>query len=217
MAIPVTTVTSPNRGVKRTSKQVSNLGPADGVTSLILIDDHGILYEVSNLGAQKYKIKGDGRVWFASAPSNPSNPEDGDFWFDGSVYSYRAGGLTFVLGGSNGASAFSATTSANLVAGQPVIAVGGGVSPANAVTAYDIVGVSAGAYSASSVATILTDGAIVTAANWTALTGSAALTIGSNYLLTDAGGLALTMGTTIVVVGQAVTTTALKVGVRVIL
>ena len=122
MAIPVTTVTSPSRGVKRTSKQVSNLGPVDGVTSLILIDDHGILYEVSNLGNQKYKIKGDGRAWFATAPTDPSNPEDGDFWFDGSVYSFRAGGLTFRLGGS-GASSFSATTSSNLVAGQPVIAV----------------------------------------------------------------------------------------------
>lgn len=217
MAQPVTTVNTPSRGVRRTSRQVSNLGPADSLTSLILIDDAGVIYEVSNLGDAKFRIRGDGRLWFGQAATNPASPVDGDFWYDGAVFKYRSGGVTFTLGSSYGLSSYTATTTATLVVGQPVVASVTGVSPANASTAYDAIGLSAAGYSAASTATILTDGAVVSSPDWTSLTGSPDLTIGLNYLVTNAGGLATTAGDTIVVVGQAVSARAIRVAVRVIL
>lgn len=67
-------------GRLRLGDAASAAGPADEFSSLIAIDDDGVIARDSNQGAPRFERKGDGRVWLRIIPGNPTSPVSGDLF-----------------------------------------------------------------------------------------------------------------------------------------
>lgn len=113
---------------------------------------------------------------------------------------------------------FSLLLADTAVGGQPVYVNGSGeaaLADAGALATSDVVGLVLAGASAGSSATILPIGTI-TISDWTAITGTAALTPGARYCLSTTAGMLTTTppsaaGEVVVVVGVALTAAKMKI------
>lgn len=122
-------------------------------------------------------------------------------------------------GGDPDLSKHSVTFDADTLIGQPVYVSGDGkvdLAKADAVSTWNCAGLAAESVSAGATGNFLTEGSVNTA-NWASVTGSAALTPGAVYYLSEAaaGQLKTTPPSTgaVVRVGRALTTTKMDIEV----
>ncbi len=187
-------VGTPSRGVKKLSQLVDPSGTADQLTTLVTIDDNAVLDEWQNNGVPVHRLKGDGRAWFSILPGTPTSPVVGDLWLQDNlgtteVHFQGAGGET-VLASSAGN--LEVVASAALLQGHALRADATGLLYAVAVVdvahKFRVAGILADDTAMGDDGVVLTAGDYLTLADWSLLTGAAALTEGADYWLSATPG-----------------------------
>lgn len=213
---------SRTRGIQQASDLTSPSGTAARETTLITIDDAAVLAQWENLGVTAHRLRGDGRVWFRVLPAAPVAPVMGDVWLEddvslGVVARVRtATGTTTLLSGDIDRLHVIAT--AALLQGHAVRSKSDGSyvyasATVDANRLYRITGIVQEDVGIGDEAAILTDGALMTLADWSLITGSAALIAGEYYWLSTTPGRYISTPAAAVAsrVGLAVTTDTLEV------
>ncbi len=215
-------VQTPTSGIRQISGLTGASGIGDTESTLITIDDDAVLKQFQNHGVTMHSVKGDGRMWMNVLPSAPASPVNGDLWLEldgmlGTVLRFYDGVSTYTLTTEPPAGSLSLTASTALLQGHAVRATASGAAYASTVVdsghKYQIIGLVKEDTLISDPVEILTMGDIMSIADWTLLTGSATLTEGARYWLSDTPGRYTTTPSTLVgsLVGVAVSTTKLLV------
>lgn len=215
-------VQTPASGIRQISGLSSVSGIGDAESTLITIDDDAVLKQWENHGVPVHQVKGDGRLWLNVLPSAPTSPVNGDVWLEldgvlGTVLRFYDGVATYTLTTEPPAGTLVLTASTALLQGHALRATSSGAAYASTTVdsghKYQIIGLVKEDTLISDPVEILTIGDIMSMADWTLLTGSATLTEGARYWLSDTPGRYTTTPSTLVgsLVGIAVTTTKLLV------
>ncbi len=218
----IKSVQTPATGIRQVSNLSDVAGVSDAETTLITVNDGAVIKQFENLGTAVHKIRGDGRVWLKVLGSAPSAPVAGDVWLEldgllGTVLRFYDGVATSTLTTEPPAGTLSLTASTALLKGYAVRATASGAAYASTVLGgtprYQIIGLVKEDTLISDPIEVLTLGDVMSIDDWTTITGSAALTEGARYWLSDTPGRYTTTPSTLVasLVGVAVSATELLV------
>ncbi len=190
MAEPLVNIGTPITGIKELSQLTSAAGTAHSSSTVITLDDEAVVDQWENFGIPVHRLRGDGRAWFKVLSAPPVSPVAGDLWLE------DLGGGDVVLRFYDGAGevsvassdpALSIVASAALLQAHAVRALIGGMAHAAAVVdvakQYRVIGILADDVAMGDAGKVITDGGTLTMADWSLLTGAAALTIGAVYWL----------------------------------
>lgn len=105
----IRSVNNPANGERRILRP--GAGPVASANTETAVSDATMLDQWENHGIVKHGVRGDGRVVIPRFLSDPTSPQEGDFWIldDDGVVSlrYRTGGITYNYTGGSGSSAGS--------------------------------------------------------------------------------------------------------------
>lgn len=105
----IRSVNNPANGERRILRP--GAGPVASANTETVVPDASILDQWENQGVVKHGVRGDGRVIIPRFLSDPTSPQEGDFWIldDGGAVSlrYHSGGVTYNFTGGSGSSAGS--------------------------------------------------------------------------------------------------------------
>jgi hypothetical protein len=220
----IPTVNVPSTGLRVVSGQTSTSGSGFSEATTVTLTQEVALHSWENNGTIVAAIKGAGQLWTNVLSSAPTSPVAGDIWIytnvsDSSVDLAFYDGASIRVVTTNTGSGFNPNAGAALVAGfaLQINSSGNAVYASTTIDShrqFQIVGLAGVTVSMGSPVSCLTDGDRLTLSDWTAVTGTSALTVGAQYFLQDSPGqLGLTVPSSGVIsrAGIAITATQLLV------
>lgn len=217
MSRVIQSISTPSTGLLEASGLTDVTGVGADNTTLITINDDAVLEQWRNLGVPRHQVKADGRVWFSVLGASPSTPVNGDLWLEldgmlGTVLRFYDGTTIFTLTTVPPAGTLSLTASTALLTGMALRATAGGAAYATTAN-YHIIGLAKQDTLIGDPIEVLTVGDIYNSADFTLLTGTVTLTVGSIYWLSAVAGKWQTSpnATVAAKIGIAVSTTQLLI------